>query len=418
MIAIIGGGFTGLALGRELDARGLEFTIIEADAEVGGVIGSAEVDGHVLDWGPQRTRAVESVRRLVDDLGLSDRVLPGRADARLLIHRAGRLRRVPLTARELITTDALSLAGRLRLLLEPLTAPPGIDERVGVMLRRKLGRAAYDAVAGPLYGGLFGTDPADMVVGDTLTPLLRQFGVRRSLLLAALRRNTGDAPASFTFDRGMQTLPRAMGDALGPRVRRSTRAHAITRRGEGYRVELDDGSLDAAAVVLTVPSAEAARLLEDVAPEAAAGIARLRANTIAVVHLIAETTLDGVGFQVALSERRALRGVTFNHSLFGRTNLYTAYLEAGDGDDASLRATAAAEFHRLTGFSADVLSVARVRMPAWDLSWQALRGVRLPDGVIAAANWESRPGLPGRLARAAAVATQLAERFNTVGRAA
>jgi oxygen-dependent protoporphyrinogen oxidase len=46
-------------------------------------------------------------------------------------------------------------------------------------------------------------------------------------------------------------------------------------------------------------------------------------------------------------------------------------------------------------------------MPAWDLSWQALDGLDLPAGLHLAANWWSRPGLPGRLAEAERMARKL-----------
>ena len=43
----------------ELAARGRDFLVLEAGARVGGVIRSARVEGHLLDWGPQRTRLTD-----------------------------------------------------------------------------------------------------------------------------------------------------------------------------------------------------------------------------------------------------------------------------------------------------------------------------------------------------------------------
>ena len=68
MIVAVGGGITGLALGWELQRLGADFVVVEASERAGGVIRSAEVDGHVLDWGPQRIRLTRDLASLVDDV--------------------------------------------------------------------------------------------------------------------------------------------------------------------------------------------------------------------------------------------------------------------------------------------------------------------------------------------------------------
>ena len=176
---------------------------------------------------------------------------------------------------------------------------------------------------------------------------------------------------------------------------------------------MNGGTLAASEVVLAVPAAAAARLLEPVAADAARRIRRLRYNPLGVVHLYAETGLRGMGFQVAFSEPLALRGVTFNHSMFDRTHVYTAYLGGGarpevvEQDDDALAQLAVDEFRTCTGYESRPLAVAREAMPAWDCTWSALTGLRLPPGLSLTANWESRPGLPGRFARARALADEL-----------
>ncbi|MGH7656844.1 MAG: FAD-dependent oxidoreductase, partial [Gemmatimonadales bacterium] len=96
MIAIVGGGISGLALAWELESRGCECRVLEAGSRPGGVIRSGEVQGRVLDWGPQRTRLSAHMVRLIDALGLEPEVLTAPTDLPLLIYREGRLRRVPL----------------------------------------------------------------------------------------------------------------------------------------------------------------------------------------------------------------------------------------------------------------------------------------------------------------------------------
>jgi oxygen-dependent protoporphyrinogen oxidase len=416
MIAIVGAGITGLALGWELERRGAEFVVLEADSEPGGVIRSRVVEDRVLDLGPQRARLTEPIGALVDALGLRSELLIAPDDLDLFVYSRGKLRKVPFSVGAFLRSDVVGAAAKLRAALEPLTRRADPGERVDALFRRKLGGELYETVVGPLYGGLYASDPADMEVGLSLAHALRELGVGRSLVLSLLARGGRVRPASAcSFREGMQALPRALATRLGARVRLGWSVEALVRHGSGWRLTTPSGTLDARRVVLTVPAGAASGLLRTVEPGVAAALLELRYNSLAVVHLEAATPLRGLGFQVAFTEGDlALRGVTYNVSLFGRTNLYTAYIGGARAPDVvrlpdeALAARAAAEFRRCTGYDARPLAVARQRMPAWDMSWRQVQGLRPPEGIYFAAGWWSRPGLPGRLAEARRLASVLA----------
>src|SRR5690606_35088915 len=285
-------------------------------------------------------------------------------------------------------------------------------ESVADYLVRKFGREAYESMLGPLYGGLYASDPANMLMRWTLSRALETFGIEGSVLFSLLRRalrnGAGDAAPACSFRRGMRALPEALHRAHSRRVRLGTPARALFRRDDGrWVVETDAGEWVADDVVLTVPADSAATLLAGAAPDTAERLARLAYNPLAVVYLEAELDRPAMGYQVAFGERMETRGVTFNSCLFGRDGVYTAYLGGAKNpalvqwDDDAIAEVAASEFEHATGRPARPRHVERVRMPAWDRSWVALDGgLALPEGVHVAANWESRAGIPGRLARA------------------
>jgi len=415
VIAVVGGGITGLTVGWELARLGADCVVLEGSPRAGGVIRSAEVEGRILDWGPQRARLTRGVTRLVDAVGLAEEVVKAPEGPDLFVYRGGRLRKVPSSAGAFLASDIVGPAAKLRLLLEPFTAGADPEERVADYFTRKIGRELYETLVAPLYGGLYGSDPADMQVGLSLMHVLREFGIRRSLVLPLLARGGRvQPPPACTFRDGMRALPGAVARALGDRLRLEAPVRSLRLQGAGWRLELDDGPLEAEAVVLTTPAPVTARLLEEAAPEASRAVGSLRYNPLAVVHLDAETGLRGLGFQVAFTEDAlALRGVTFNDSLFGRRNLYTAYLggarhpEVAEMGEDVLARRAVEEFRRCTGYDARPLAVEHERMPAWDVTWGALAGLRLPAGLHLAANWWTRPGLPGRLAEAERTARTL-----------
>jgi oxygen-dependent protoporphyrinogen oxidase len=418
VIGIVGAGLTGLALARELGGRGVEHVVLEAADRPGGVIRSERVAGRVLECGPQRARMTPGLAALVADLGLASEVVYAPRGLPLFVYADGGLRQVPFSPRALWGSDLLSARGKLRLLLEPLTAAPRDDERVAALLTRKLGREAYERMVGPLYGGLYASDPADMVVGRSLRPLLREFGIRRSLLRPLLQRRGSIAPpAACSFRGGMQALTDALHAKCAGAVRLSAPARALVPRGDGgWTIELDSGGIDARVVVLTCPAPAAAALLDGAAPDAATRLRQLVYNPLAVVHLHApDAGLRGFGYQVALGEGLVTRGVTWNDSLFGREGVHTAFLGGAahprilEKTDDRLGEIAVEEFRRITGRHALALLVTRVWMPAWDLSWRALEGVAPPAGIRFAANWESRPGIPSRLRRAEILAGEIQE---------
>jgi oxygen-dependent protoporphyrinogen oxidase len=410
----VGAGLTGLALAHELARRGVDHVVLEAADRPGGVIRSSRVEGRVLESGPQRGRMTADLSALVGELGIAREVVYAPEGLSLFVYADGALREVSFSAWSVLAGDLLTWRGKLRLALEPFTAGPRDDERVATLLTRKLGREAYERLVGPLYGGLYASDPANMVVGLSLGHVLREFGVRRSFLLPLLRRGGSiGAPQACSFVEGMQTLTDALHAAHAGAIRLGTPVRGLARSGNGWTLELDGGAVVADVVILTCDARAAAGLLAGAAPDVAERVQRLVYNPLGVVHLHAETDLRGLGYQVGLGEDLATRGVTWNDSLFGREGVYTAYLGGAknpavvEEPDEWLGQLAADEFRRVTGCAARVLAVARERMPAWDVSWHALEGLEIPPGIQIAANWMSRPGIPGRLAEARRLAERL-----------
>jgi oxygen-dependent protoporphyrinogen oxidase len=412
MVGIIGGGISGLSLSYYLRRKGIEHVVLESAAVPGGVMRTEEAGGVPLDLGPQRVRLTAPLREMVESLGLAGDLLAAPERLPLWVYRRGRLRRVPFSWREAIVTDLVGWRGKLRVLLEPITGGPRAEESVEDFFVRKFGREAYEAFLGPLYGGLYASDPARMKARHGLTATLRDFGVEGSLLIAAARRGLGarEGVPTVTFRGGLGTLPKALAAAGGRTVRLGTPVESLEREASRWRMQLGGSGrgecLFVDQVVLALPAPAASRLLARCAPDAAGSLARLRYNPLAVVHLQSSCTLTGFGYQVAFGEAMETRGVTWNASMFGRDGVYTAYLGGManpalvEWEDERIASVARREFETATGCGSRSLLVSRTSVPAWDESWDALATLVLPEGVHACANWSARPGIPGRLAQA------------------
>ncbi|MGI9039369.1 MAG: protoporphyrinogen/coproporphyrinogen oxidase [Gemmatimonadota bacterium] len=413
-MAVVGAGISGLALGLELRNRGAEFDIFEAAAAPGGVVRSSRTGAGLLEWGPQRLRLVPPVRKIVEDVGLADRLVFADPTAPLFVVRGGRMHRVPRSIRDLLTGSLLSPASRLRVLAEPATAAVRSTETVAEALTRKFGREAYAALLGPLFGGLYASDPADMRAADSLLGLLDRAGRPRSLLLRALRLENGSPPAC-SFRDGLGELPAALARVLAGELNLRHPVETMTRAADGWTLRVG-GAVRGPyrSVILSVPAHEAARILMAPARPAAERLGRLRYNRLAMVHLQASgESIAGFGYQVAFGEGLETRGVTFNDALLGRGRIVTAFLGGAssprvpDWADERIAAVAEREFRQVTGRGAETLEVSRPRVPSYDSSWEALDGLPLPEGVHLCANYIERPGIGGRFAQAKRMAEEL-----------
>lgn len=414
MVAVVGGGISGLAVGCYLERSAADCVVFEAADRPGGVIASRHIDGQVLELGPQRTRLTAPLRALVESLDLTDRLITA-PDLPLYIFSRGKLRIVPLDLRTALTTDLISWMGRIRILAEPMTMGLVAGESAADYFVRKFGRPTYREAIAPLFGDLYGSDPADMPARYALASLLRTLRVEGSLLRSLIHafRLKRRVPAC-SFQGGLQTLTDAMARSLGDRVRTASAVREIHRDGDRFRVVSDADEVTADRVVLSCTAAPAARAMATLDPDVADRFAQLHSNHFAVVHLHSEAPFHGSGYQVTFESGYATRGVTCNDALFDRRGLFTAFLGGSTRPavphlpDAELGVLAAAEFRDVTGAESRPVAVHRTYMPAWDWTWEALDGMRLPDGVSICANWLGRPGITGRLNEAAKLAGRLA----------
>ncbi|MBZ0118241.1 MAG: protoporphyrinogen oxidase, partial [Sandaracinaceae bacterium] len=171
-VVVVGGGLSGLSVAHrllELDAA-IDVRVLEASYRAGGIIGTVERDGFVIETGPDSILTEKrAALDLASRLGIAERVVSTNdAHRGAYVVCRGRLERVPegfsLMAPtkpwEFLTSPILSAKGRLRALLEPIVpARPREDESLASFVSRRFGRELFERLAQPLAGGIYGGDP-------------------------------------------------------------------------------------------------------------------------------------------------------------------------------------------------------------------------------------------------------------------
>ena len=407
-LVVVGGGITGLAaahraveLARER-GRALDLTLVEARDRLGGTIATERVDGFLVEAGPdsflsEKPWALALCRRL----GVEDRLV--RTDDRfrkVLVWHRGRLHPLPDGFQLLAPTAMLpfaasslfSLPGKLRMALDVvLPRGGGDDESLGAFVRRRLGAEALERVAQPLVAGIYTADPDDLSLTATMprfTELEKTdrsiiLGLRRALRRAPLPGTSGARWSLFvTFAGGMDELITTLAGRLpAGAVAVKQRVRGLERAGERWRVTTDGGvALDADGVILATEAHATARLARYLDPSLAAlleGIPYASAATVSLGYRRADVPhpLDGFGFVVPRSERRALLAGTFSSVKYpGRAPEGHVLIRGFLGgmlnaavlaeDDAALVGRARAELREALGITAAPVLARLHRWPA------------------------------------------------------
>jgi len=337
-IVIVGAGISGLSAAWFLHRKGFKVRALEAAERVGGVIETERIDGYLIERGPNSTMQKpgtpdDALGRIVEQAGLGPRLLEAAPAARKrFVMRDRRLMALPGSPGAGITTKLFSWPAKLRLLAEPFIGRATDEETIAQFVTRRLGREFLDYAVGPFVSGVYAGDPATLSVRAAVSriyALERDHGslIRGAIALRKLGKGAGmPAGRLVSFDEGMAVLPAAIAEALpAGAVTTGCRVEGLLRDGEAWHVRYSgpDGPAQLAArhVVVAVPAAAAASLVEPLAPDAAS---LLRAIPYAPVVSAGlgygrgqiSHPLDGFGFLVPRVEGVRTLGGLFSSTLF------------------------------------------------------------------------------------------------------
>jgi protoporphyrinogen/coproporphyrinogen III oxidase len=317
VIAIVGGGISGLAAAYELTIRRLPFALFEASPRLGGLVRTERVEGFTIEAGADSMLAQKRAGiDLCQELGLGARLLSMNEPRTASVYAGGVLHPlpspamlgIPATWRGLASYSLLPLATRARVAMEPLIPTAAReDESVADFFRRRFGRGTIRPLVQPLVGGIHAGDIETLSIRSTL-PRLAETERSGRRLLPWIRRTARAAEAGGAF----RSLASGMGELVESIARRlpdgavhcNTPVTALARTVDGWQVSAGGASHPCAAVILACPAYVAADLLRTAVPDVASLCDRVRYVSTASVGLAFTREsvghpLTGSGFVVA-----------------------------------------------------------------------------------------------------------------------
>jgi oxygen-dependent protoporphyrinogen oxidase len=348
-VAVVGAGVAGLATAHRLVEHGIDATVFERDADVGGILAAPVPVGDLaLEPGPDSLAARKPWGvALCEELGLAlERA--GAAGAflwtasGLVPYLRGAPFGIPGDVGDVLRWPGLSGRGRLRALgdLVIRTRRAGrSEETLGGLLRRRLGDEATDAALAPLLAGLHAGDVDRLSAVATFPELLAWEAAQGSLIRGAqaaerTARRSDPGPMFVRPRGGMRGLVDSLRASLGDRIATGAEVVGV----DAHEVRLRDGAESVDAVVLACRTSTAAALLGETAPPDLHGI---RSVSTAVVFLVyppgsADALPGGTGFVVPRGAA-PMTAATFlsrkwPDTAFGDRAVVRCYV-GGDGDE-------------------------------------------------------------------------------------
>lgn len=259
-IAIIGGGFTGLAAAKKLADEGHRVTVYESGRDLGGLAGCFELGGTPIEKTYHHLfRTDTAILTLIDDLGLNECL--GWHDSSMAVYRNRRVWPF-MSPLDLLRFSPCSRLGRIRTGLvalylkktknwRKLAATPAIE-----WMRKTCGESAVNALWGPMLRGKF-FDSADKV---SMAWLWARLHVRSN------SREPGEGEKLGYIDGGFIRIIHELEQrilAAGGQVHRATPVTRIVHDGATPVLEVGTQSLPYDAVLFTGSNNAFQRLLPD-----------------------------------------------------------------------------------------------------------------------------------------------------------
>nr|CRH07634.1 putative protoporphyrinogen oxidase [Candidatus Magnetococcus massalia] len=344
-VVVVGGGISGLSTAWFLHQAGFSVQVLESRERVGGSILTSRIaasegsnESYLIEHGPNSTlqkpgNAEDALGRLIDAMGLESQLLEANPlAARRFIYKGGKLQALPTSPPAFIKTPVFSLMAKLRLLLEPFIGRAEQEESIAEFVTRRLGKEFLDYAIEPFISGVYAGDPKKLSVRAAVAKIYaleKEHGslIRGAMAMGKVHKASGMPKGRMiSFTEGMEMLPRTVAEKLPANtVQTSTKVKGISQDQGVWTILWQRGeehhSSEADYLVLSTPAQVTAQLVRPLSTEAAGlleGIQYAPIESVALGYPREDVAhpLDGFGFLIPRREGVKTLGGLFSSTLF------------------------------------------------------------------------------------------------------
>lgn len=326
MIAVIGGGLSGLAIAVELQRWCEQCIVFESGIIPGGVIQSETIDGYLLEYGANSLLADKDIKEYVKNLGLEGEIVyPEVVSKNRYLYRNGRYHKLPENPVSLLSSRYLTFNSKLAIIKEFFKKPAlVVDETIGQFIERRFSKEITDYLLAPFISGIYAGDPYKILLSKSF-PFLQKYEQEYGSVMKGVIKNKSQARReSLYFKSGMQELT----DTLAKKVknlRLETKVTNIQKTSNGFAIDTEKNGIkevvNCEAIVLASPADATSEVISSLKPDFSAALKKLTSPPIVKVFLGYKKedisfSLNGFGGLNPPCEKQFSMGSLWNSSIY------------------------------------------------------------------------------------------------------
>ncbi len=345
MIAILGGGISGLSCAYYLKKAKIPFVLLEASDRVGGVIQTKKVDAYRLELGPNSTFLDEGLEEMLGSLNLKPLVASPSSKQRF-IYKHGKVKALPSSPPGLLFSDFFSWKTKLKILKELKAKPQKCEdsETVSSFFLRHFNQEVLDYAVSPFVAGIYAAHPERLTI-QACFPKLAKIEEEYGSLLKGMSKNKTERRKIISFEEGMEDLPKALADFSKENIKLNQAVISLIKKDGEWLLETSSDAYEVSTVINCLPPSVSAKLLKSIDSDFSDLCKSIEMPSLAVVHTIfnkkdVPSIVNGFGLLIPEKENKDISGVIWNSSLFSNRCdedefLFTSFV-GGQGREAKL----------------------------------------------------------------------------------
>lgn len=341
MIAVLGGGISGLAAAYQLQKEGKNFILLEADKELGGKIKSRHLNGYTFELGPNTVLINNpEIKQLLDELDLSKNIiLPDeKAVKNRLVLKNGKLEAIPTSLKSAFKSNLFQVKTIFNLIKEPFITQKKTSEEESLadFSRRRFGKQIYEDFITPFVTGIYAGDPEKMSINHTLSILNNAEKASGSVIKGMMKimkkkkreNEFHQLPKQkiFTFQTGLSKLIETLRDKLLNNIQTEAFVTQISQIDKSvyeisYNLKGEKRKIEVQEIISTLPAHNLANIIQNLSVELFHSLQKINYVPAVVSHIgLPKSVLNfqekAFGILSRQAEKVPFLGVLFNSHFF------------------------------------------------------------------------------------------------------
>ncbi len=220
MIAIIGGGISGLSLAYFLQKANKPYILLEEKNTFNGAILSIKEDKNLFEMGANSLLVDDFMTDFLEELGLQNEIIEANnVSKNRYIYKNKKINVLPSSPTDLITNTFFSFYAKSRIFNETFikskTTP---NETLSAFFERRFCKEIVDYGLSPFVSGIYAGNPDELLVRLTFPALVKmetEFGsIIKGFTKMSKANNASARKKTISFKNGIQTLTNAISEKI------------------------------------------------------------------------------------------------------------------------------------------------------------------------------------------------------------